>query len=245
MLKAALKAAIRKLGFELHRTTRHSQLGLDLHRDTHLLLSGKAEVIFDVGANVGQSIAAYKKLFPESHIYSFEPDEAAFEEASLTGAKYSDVVVNRIALGDDIGESVFYEYEHSVMSSLLKPGPDCRSAPRRETRVQTTTIDAYCREHAIEVIDVLKIDTQGTFDRVLRGADGILSDGRVNLVRCELSFKGQYQGHADPLKSICWMQDHGYQIVSFYNQHHRDNALSYLDVLYRHRSLARVMANFV
>jgi FkbM family methyltransferase len=240
MLKTALKVGIRKLGYELHRC---SQLGVNIYRDTHFLLSGKAEVIFDVGANVGQSISAYKELFPEGRIYSFEPDEAAFEEALRIGAQYNDVVVNKIALADYIGQSVFYEYEHSVMSSLLKPGPNCQSAPLRETLVQTTTVEAYCREQEIETIDVLKIDTQGTFDCVLRGAEGMLKDGQIRLVRCELSFKGQYQGHADPLESISWMQDSGYEIVSFYGQHHRDNALTYLDVLYRHRA-PRVGANF-
>jgi FkbM family methyltransferase len=240
MLKTALKVGIRKLGYELHRCSR---LGVNIYRDTHFLLSGKAEVIFDVGANVGQSISAYKELFPEGRIYSFEPDEAAFEEALRIGAQYNDVVVNKIALAAYIGQSVFYEYEHSVMSSLLKPGPNCQSAPLRETLVQTTTVEAYCREQEIETIDVLKIDTQGTFDCVLRGAEGMLKDGQIRLVRCELSFKGQYQGHADPLESISWMQDSGYEIVSFYGQHHRDNALTYLDVLYRHRA-PRVGANF-
>src|SRR4029077_5340792 len=98
---------------------------------------------------------------------------------------YNGVVVHKIALTDYVGESVFYEYEASYMSSLLKPGPDCSSAFPRETRVRTTTVDAYCREQEIETIDILKIDTQGTSDRVLRGAEGMLKNGRIRLVRAE------------------------------------------------------------
>lgn len=237
MLKRALKTTIRKLGYDLQRTSPNIRFGVDIHRDTHFLLSGKANVIIDAGANIGQSISIYKKLFPESSVYAFEPDETAFQKARLTGAQYESVVVNKIALGDFVGETAFYEYEQSAMSSLLRPGPNCSSTPRKETKVEITTLDAYCRSQEIKTIDVLKIDTQGTGDRVLRGAEGMLTENRIRIVRSELSFQGQYEGHFDPLESISWMQDRGYRLVSFYDQHHRNNALSYLNVLFRRRSL--------
>jgi FkbM family methyltransferase len=192
-----------------------------------------------VGGNVGQSISVYKELFPESHIQSFEPYESAFEKAALVGAQYNDVVVNGIALADHIGESVFYEYGLPEMSSWLKPGQHCLSSPRRETRVRTTTVDAYCQEHEIETIDVLKIDTQGADDAVLRGAEGMLKDGRIRLIRSELIFAKLNQGQLDPLESIAWMRDRGYQIISFYDQWHADNTLGWVDVLYRYRSPAQ------
>src|SRR6476619_1851471 len=124
---------------------------------------------------------------------------------------------------------------------MMRPigGADCSSALPGEKRVRTTTVDAYCREHKIETIDILKIDTKGTSDRVLRGAEGMLTDGRIKLVRAELYFMQFYRGQVDPLESISWMQDRGYQIVFLYDQHHRDNALRHLDLLYRYRLFAQ------
>jgi FkbM family methyltransferase len=251
MFKTAFNAAFKKLGFDSHRNDPSQScveakrnppdapdhLGVNMHCDTHFLLAGRAGIIFDVGANFGQSISTYKNLFPESHIYSFEPDKSAFEKAVMVAAQYNDVVVNNIALADYIGESLFYEYERSDMSSRLKPaaGQLGWSELRRESKVRTTTVDAFCRERTIEVIDFLKIDTQGTDDAVLRGAEGMLRDGRIKLVRSELTFMKLYQGQFDPLESIGWMQKRGYQIVSFYDQWHKDNALAWLDILYRYR----------
>ena len=36
-------------------------------------------IIFDVGANEGQSIERFQNLFPESFIHSFEPDISVFK----------------------------------------------------------------------------------------------------------------------------------------------------------------------
>src|SRR5690242_6098417 len=119
------------------------------------------------------------------------------------------------------------------MSSLLKPGQNCRSTPFRKTKVQTTTVDTYCQKHDITQIDIVQIDTQGNDDAVLRGAEGMLGDGRITLVRHELTLMKLYEGQFDPLETIAFMQDRSFQIVSFYDQQHRANALGWLDILYR------------
>ena len=36
--------------------------------------NGEKKVIFDVGANKGDSVKRFKKIFPNCKIYSFEPD---------------------------------------------------------------------------------------------------------------------------------------------------------------------------
>ncbi len=40
-------------------------------------------LIFDVGANSGQSIIRFKKIFKESIIYSFEPQKNEFQKLKL------------------------------------------------------------------------------------------------------------------------------------------------------------------
>src|SRR5690606_13527302 len=42
--------------------------------------NGRRLIIFDVGANKGQSCIAYSKLYRNSKIYSFEPDPVTFQE---------------------------------------------------------------------------------------------------------------------------------------------------------------------
>lgn len=38
----------------------------------------RVDIVFDVGANVGQSAKHYLKCFPNSHIYCFEPSSNTF-----------------------------------------------------------------------------------------------------------------------------------------------------------------------
>ena len=51
---------------------------------THLYKSGHrikghVKLIFDIGANIGQSIDRFQSIFPKSKIYSFEPTPNLFE----------------------------------------------------------------------------------------------------------------------------------------------------------------------
>lgn len=53
--------------------------GIDLNHDLQLLVKGRPPVIFDVGANVGQSIELFQSIFPDCHIYAFEPTASCVE----------------------------------------------------------------------------------------------------------------------------------------------------------------------
>ena len=44
------------------------------------ILPENVEVIFDIGANRGQSIFLFKKWFPKAKLYSFEPNPKLFLE---------------------------------------------------------------------------------------------------------------------------------------------------------------------
>ena len=46
----------------------------DLNQITRILIQNPEPIIFDVGANKGQSIERYKKLFSKPEIHSFEPN---------------------------------------------------------------------------------------------------------------------------------------------------------------------------
>ena len=64
--------------------------------------------IVDVGANKGQSIMRYKKIFPESKIFSFEPDPKIFKELNMNVKKYRNINLYNFALGDKNSIKKFY-----------------------------------------------------------------------------------------------------------------------------------------
>ena len=45
-----------------------------------ILIPNKNPIIFDVGANIGQSIRLFKNHFPSSQIYAFEPIPECYQK---------------------------------------------------------------------------------------------------------------------------------------------------------------------
>lgn len=232
-VKEAVREILRRAGFDVRRVSK-MRLGLDIDYDT-ARLAAPGRVIFDVGANIGQTTVVYKKIFPDSRVHAFEPDSVAYAHARERLANLAGVTLNPVAVGNFVGTTRFFEYDQSVMSSRLSPANASWSPPKRSAEVPITTIDEYCRLNRIEHIDLLKIDAQGTDQDVLEGAEQMIRARVVTIVRAELTFSPIYEAQFDPLRSMAWMLDRGYAIVSLYNLSYRNDALSWMDVLYRQR----------
>ena len=57
-------------------------------------------IIFDVGANVGQTLDKFKKLWPESIIHCFEPITEFYDTLLKNSLKYDEVSCHNFAFGD-------------------------------------------------------------------------------------------------------------------------------------------------
>src|SRR4051812_18212186 len=72
-LKSVMRPLIRRMGYDIRRFG----LGQDAYLDIKGLIgSNLSPVIFDVGANVGQTIDALRETFPRPTIHAFEPSKA-------------------------------------------------------------------------------------------------------------------------------------------------------------------------
>jgi FkbM family methyltransferase len=149
----------------------------------------KVEVFFDVGANIGQTACAALAAFPAAHVFSFEPHPETFQRLSMLRAQRFSAY--SIAFSDREGEAKFYEYasagDGTQINSLV---PDARfpiqfGYSAKESAAQCSTIDRFCETSAIDRIDLLKIDTEGSELFVLRGAAGMLRAGRIGFILTE------------------------------------------------------------
>ena len=61
------------LDIQKKRPPRPSEAGKDSFAHQVKLVGSAANVIFDIGANTGQTAERYRALFPEAAIYCFEP----------------------------------------------------------------------------------------------------------------------------------------------------------------------------
>jgi len=77
------------------------------------VLKNNNNIIFDIGANKGQSLFRYKKLFEKSNFYSFEPSVEAFKVLKLKYGNSNGVKLFNTALGSEKKRGLFYEYKNN------------------------------------------------------------------------------------------------------------------------------------
>jgi FkbM family methyltransferase len=154
-------------------------------------------LVFDVGAHDGETTAHFRRMWPDSMIYSFEPVPASVAQLQKRFANDPKIMVVPNAVAQKAGTRTMYVGGRTTeMSSLLPREAEKRRYWRHtlddQIRVEAITIDEYCSEYAIKLIHVLKIDTQGGEGRVLEGAKRMLEEGRVGIVYTEVFFVPMY-----------------------------------------------------
>jgi FkbM family methyltransferase len=199
-----------------------------------LLIDVPRPVVFDVGANLGQSVAIFRRLLPDSTLHSFEPGRKAFRELKAVSRGLRNVHLINAAVGSVSGRRTLRENEYSEMSSFLRPSSAAWGAVVAEREVEVTTLDTYCAEHGIERIDLLKIDTQGYELEVLRGAAGMLAAGRVGLVYMEVTFCDMYEGLPPFDVLYRFLLDKGFRLVALYDFHMHRRIAGWCDALFAH-----------
>lgn len=180
-------------------------------------------VIFDVGAYDGRSALEYLKVFPKSKIYSFEPTKKSFEKLNKNFGIHSNITIFNTALSDFKGETDFYINNSGLTNSLLKLS-DTRInnevfnlKEKTTEKVVVTTLDFFSEEMNIDKINILKIDVQGAELKVLKGAEALLKDKRIDALFIEVEFIKLYadQPLFHDISSFLYQYD--YHLYSLYN----------------------------
>jgi FkbM family methyltransferase len=195
--------------------------------DQQRLIPG-AKVIFDVGANVGQTAKTYRQLFPSAQIWSFEPFPASYESLcrSLSDQKFHPIP---LALSDHIASTPLNIGAASITNSLLRRETDSG----KTILIQTDTVDHFCSEHGIPSIDILKVDVEGAEDRVFRGAQKMLSQGAVRSVFVEVYFDPVYKGMPLMWDLHAQLSKFGFRLYGLYSLYAGGNGLlSFGNALY-------------
>lgn len=179
-------------------------------------------VIFDVGANKGQSLREYSVLFPNCEIHAFEPNIELNPYISREMIKFPNNKFNLLNFGLGSREELmdFNIYTDDGVSSFLKAesflhGLNTNSWElRSHNPLLLKTLDKYILESKV-VPDILKIDTQGFDLQVLSGGQEMLKRGGVSIIGVEVLFAKNYekQGYFWDIASLLF--NHGYQLYDF------------------------------
>ena len=223
-LNLLLGRVLRGLGFEVRRAGHGFHA--NAYDDQKLLLTGRSDVrlIFDVGANTGQTVRVYRKLFPDARIYCFEPFKEAYDKLCTASDGDSRIVPQRIALADSSGCRTLFVNKASVTNSLLATTleasayvDDSLIGNVGSVEIQSTTLDNFCDTSGISTIPILKMDVQGGELLVLRGGSSLLSTGAIDLIYTEVSFVALYEGQAVFHDIFEYLAGHRYALYGLYN----------------------------
>lgn len=129
-------------------------------------------MVVDAGANIGiywEFLA--KCVGPKGRVHSFEPDPNNFKHLHYLLAKFPNVVVNELAVGDTTGQSILYVSDKLNVDhrAYLTEGE-----ARRSTPIKSITLDDYFAPGSR--VDFIKMDVQGFELRALRDAERVLQD---------------------------------------------------------------------
>lgn len=137
--------------------------------------------IFDVGANLGQSIDFYKKIFPNSRIYSFEPQIDIFKKLKQKEKKYKNIFLYNSAVGtqkkakihinkfnNQSGSSI-YNFNNLSYSKFYNwhAKEKLKELDNYSYVVPMVKLDNIFIKEKLKKVNILKVDTQGYIYDVL------------------------------------------------------------------------------
>jgi len=210
--------------------------GKDALLDIKRRIQRSDPIIFDVGANTGQTIERFKKNLPKANIYSFEPSPRPYLELHHNAKKYSGVKTFQLALGAKSGELTLYENSSSDMNSFLEMGEGGSGSIVGQSIVNVKTIDEFCLENNINYIDILKIDAQGFDFEVIKGATRMLRSGNIRQLYFEIIFSEMYKNVPRFSEIYDFLLDHDFLLVSLYEFHYQRGLAGWTDGLFIHKS---------
>jgi len=225
----------------------------DLDKIYKKLFNDANLVIFDVGANIGQSIDRFRKIFPQSIIHCFEPIK---ENYLYIKKNYSQqkIFTNNLAMGDQIGKKKFFINVKSGTSSFYPINKKSKWAKIRsneksvtideftksEEEVEVMTVDKYCENNNIKKIDILKIDVQGYENKVLEGAINTIKNGLINTMEIEMNFSDHYEKKLSFYDIEKLLVPNGYELCAIKNTGWYfldDSTTWFLDCVYKNKKL--------
>ena len=224
MILKLLKDQLYKRGYKVNKV---SKLTL-LHED--YLKAIKNDIVnnpllFDVGANHGQTVTKFKKYFPKSIVHSFEPSKLCFETLHQVHSSTDGVIINNKAVGKEKGSLEFNEYAWSSLNSLLKRS-FTGSKIIDNYHVDIISIDDYCKENNIDKINLLKTDTEGFELNVLMGAEQMMNENKIQFVYSEIFFYENYIGQSSFGDIYNFLLSKGFSLVRFYTFEYTDHGLA-------------------
>ncbi len=193
-LRTAIRKVFQRFGYDIVKCEFQSNHSARLMK---FLADQRINLVFDIGANTGQSGDALRQIGYQGRIVSFEPLSSAFavlQEKAQTDPLWT---CEHLGLSDKEGKASINVSRNSQSSSLLDMMPlhaqssEASSYIGKE-EIELSTVDSMMTKHYQEGDRTfLKIDSQGYERVILEGAGK--SSSQIWGIELEMSFVPLYK----------------------------------------------------
>ena len=187
-------------------------------------------VVVDAGARNGF------QLIPQLHhhikLFAFEPDTRSYSslhERFRNSQQFRSAQCFLLALSDENGTTTLYGTIHPSISSLMKADKNLFAACTQrmadaktwlegldvveQHEVQQATLQSWSEEQQLQHIDFLKLDTQGSELKILKGAQQLLGQIKIGVVFTEFSMVSFYENQVCFSELDQRMKARDYQLI--------------------------------
>ena len=168
---------------------------------------GEGDIVVDMGAHIGAFAVRAARLAHHGQVYAYEASAKNYalltENRQLNGLK--NLHIENCAVSDRCGVMPLYTPAgNSILGSLLQETSSFKEM------VQAKTFSAIIAEHALEQIDFLKVDVEGSeFDILFDCSDETLAKIRHLVIEYH-DFVGYKRSHLDLVNLL---NLHGFRVV--------------------------------
>jgi FkbM family methyltransferase len=154
-----------------------------LRRFYEKINKSKQRIIIDVGANKGQSIEFFLKIFENAIIYAFEPNPKLYNRLIIKYQNKKNIKIYNLGVSDINGrlelnetitdetstfEKLNYESNYLKMKANIL-GVSKENIIMDKYFVEVIQLSEFIKKESITKVDILKIDTEGHELNCLRG----------------------------------------------------------------------------
>ncbi len=208
LIKKLVKKIFNLTGFEISRKFDEREIKtLTFDEIYKRKITNQSPIIFDIGANKGQSINRFLNLNNNPIIHAFEPNIDEFNILKNKFHSVSNVKLNNFGIGNEKTKKKFFKAKHSGNSSFVpikkntkwiklrseQLGIEQKNYYEEGSNVMLETVDTYCSSHSINHIDIMKVDTQLFEEEVLIGSKKMLESQKIDAIELEIVFSDAYE----------------------------------------------------
>ena len=252
-MKKLIKNIFDKLGLEIRRKPSEKEIKyLTFDKIYQKIIKNDKPIIFDIGANKGQSIERFLKINENSLIHSFEPIIEEFNNLKKKYYNYDNIKLNNLALGEEktkrtlnitghTGNSSFFEIKKDSNWVKLRSeqlGINKENYVTKKTEVNLDTVDSYCNTNSINNINIMKIDTQLYEQQVLMGSENMIKNQKIDAIEIEIVFSSVYKKYVNFSDIEKYVLPYNYRFsgIELHNNSLFGGPIFFADILFLNKS---------